>query len=169
MTSIFGRSSSIMLCAVSTVGRTLVFTSVARASILPVLLRTATYRATKIPAWTATAIVVTAIKTFRRVSSMAAPQLLLGCSCCFRRLKILAWFGSGGSRLVICLAAGLVSVAELLFLLAEHVASAVHPVIRLFARPATLLARLLTAFLRLGAKHVACLDRKSTRLNSSHT
>src|SRR4029077_1030661 len=160
MTSIFGRSSSIMLCAVSTVGRTLLFTSVARASILSVLLRTATYRATKIPAWTATAIVVTAIKNFRRVSSMAAPQLLLGYSCCFLPrlpLKILAWFGPGGGRLVICLAARLVSVAELLFLLIEHVASAIHPVIRLFARATSLLARFLGAFLRFGAKHVACL------------
>src|SRR5712671_6126296 len=104
---------------------------------------------------------------------MAAPQLLLGCSCCLRRLKILAWFGSGGGRLVICLAAGLVSVAELLFLLIEHVASAIHPVIRLFARPASLLARLLAAFLRFGAKHVACFFSGVRRVQhtdySSHT
>src|SRR5207302_6969956 len=159
MTSILGRSSTIKFCAVSTVGRILLFTSVARASILSELLRTATYRATKIPAWTATATLVTAMKNFRRVSSMAAPQTALGLrlrSCCSSLLKILAWLRSGGGRLVICLAAGLVSVAELLFLLIEHVASAIHPVIRLFARPASLLARLLAAFLRFGAKHVAC-------------
>src|ERR1700676_43731 len=155
MTSIFGRSSTIKLCAVSTVGRTLLVTSVARASILSVLLRTATYRATKIPAWTATAIVVTAIKIFRRLSSMAAPGLLLLLFAALARLKILGRFGSGGSRLVIRLAAGLVSGAELLLLLIEHVAPAVYPFIRLFARTASLLARLLATFLRLGAKHIA--------------
>src|SRR5208337_3531815 len=74
----------------------------------------------------------------------------------------------GRGRLVICLAARLVSVAELLFLLVEHVASAIHPVPRLFARPASLLPHALAAFLRLGANYVACFLAGMRRVQHTH-
>ena len=63
-------------------------------------------------------------------------------------LDILGRFYPGRGRLVIGLTASLVSGAELLFLLVEHVASAIHPVTRLFACPTSVmhaLARCLPA------------------------
>src|SRR6266851_3462651 len=100
------------------------------------------------------------MKNFRRVSSMAAPQSAPAPAA----LDILGRFGPGGGRLVICLTPGLVSGAELLFLLIEHVASAIHPVTRLFACPASLLPRSLGAFLRLGANYVACFIARARRV-----
>src|ERR1700677_3372086 len=69
-TSIFGRNSTIIARTDSTFGRVLLDTSAARASILAALWRTVRKRPTRIPACNTTAIVVTAIKTFRRVSSI---------------------------------------------------------------------------------------------------
>jgi hypothetical protein len=70
-------------------------------------------------------------------------------------LDILGRFGCCGGRLVVRLAASLVCGAELLLLLVEHVASAIHPVIRLFASTTSVVTRSLAAFLRLGANHIA--------------
>src|SRR5277367_5391299 len=70
-------------------------------------------------------------------------------------LDVLAGLSPGRGRLAISLTAGLVCRAESLFLLIEHIAAALHPVICLFAGPASLLSSALAAFLRLGTKHVA--------------
>src|ERR1035441_3332135 len=76
-------------------------------------------------------------------------------------LRIFLRLGGGSSRLVIGLPSGFVSVAKLLFLLIDHIASAIDPIIGLFARPARLLTRAIGALLRLGADYVprlvACL------------
>src|ERR1019366_2489248 len=98
-----------------------------------------------------------AIKTLRRVSS-------IGCSCCCLPRDILGRFGSGRGRLVIGLTAGLVSVAELVFLLVDHFASAIHPVTGLFACPPSGLTRAFAAFLRFGANYVACFIAGARRI-----
>src|ERR1700689_5981709 len=112
----------------------------------------------RIPACTTMTNVVTAIKILRRLSSIGAPIVAPTARCSDRApLDILRRFGSGGGRLRIRLTASFISGAEALFLLVEHIVAAVHPLARLFARAASLLARLIAAFLRFGANHIAHL------------
>jgi hypothetical protein len=65
--SSLGRSSVIISCANWAVGMTLVRTSSASNSTLPLVLRIATYMPQRIPAWMSTANAVTTIKTMSRV------------------------------------------------------------------------------------------------------
>src|ERR1035438_1022600 len=69
-------------------------------------------------------------------------------------LRIFLRLGRGRSRLVISLTSGFVSVAKLLFLLIDHIASAIDPIVGLFARPARLVTRAIGALLRLGADYI---------------
>src|SRR5712692_4504207 len=71
--SILGRNSTNMECVISAVGRTLVFTSAASASMRALVLRTDRYKATRMPAWSTTAAVVTAMKIVGSINVAPLP------------------------------------------------------------------------------------------------
>src|SRR4029077_5948171 len=77
-------------------------------------------------------------------------------------------FRARGGCLTIGLTAGLVGGPELLFLLADNVATAIHPISCLFPRFASLLSNPLAPFLSLRDQHFARLFSGSRRVQYAH-
>src|ERR1700752_2365110 len=118
------------------VGRILVFTSVASASIFVLLLRMTTNIATRTPACSSTAIPVNAIKIVSLSVSISVLQRFLDSASSGERDRILQIFGRSRLRrgFMIGLTTRLISRAELFLLLSHHVTTFVGPFRRLFAR-----------------------------------
>src|ERR1700686_912119 len=135
--STLGRSSVNIASACAIVGRTLVLTSVASASIFVLVLRRTTKMATRTPACNRTAIPVNAIKIVSLSVSIGLLQLFLdSASSGELAIPILQILGRSrlGRGFMVGLTTRLISRAELFLLLSHHVATFVGPLRRLLAR-----------------------------------
>src|SRR5208283_203285 len=161
----FGRKSVSIELAESIVGSAFPFTSSITTSNLAVVLRTAKYKATRIPACRRTAAAVTAMNTGTRFSIIRnAPAESFEITA---ELHALGGSSLGGGFLV-SLASRFVSRTELILLLIHHVQTLIHPARSLFTSFTGSIANVFTSLLRPGALFLARLAASARRIKNSN-
>src|SRR5712692_741184 len=148
--SILGRNSTNMECVISAVGRTLVFTSAASASMCALVLRTDRYKATRMPAWSTTAAVIAANKSVASISIAPFYSAWLPRRMAASQILRTAAFRGGG--FLISLPSGFIRRPELLLLLVQDAAATIHPVGGLLASLVRAIAHELPALVGLGTE-----------------
>src|SRR6202030_964776 len=163
ITSNVGRSSVSIACAVSIVGRALVFTSSESASRRALVVRMVRYMAARRPACKSTATPVKAINSGVRFSIVILPNSTAECT----ELQVLGRRGFRG-RLLIGLATGLVGGAELILLLIHDVASPINPLGSLLAGLAGASTNVFSSFLGPSEQSFPRLATRTRRVQHSY-